>query len=76
MKNQFTACEYFVNYNDFGKALNAIFDIREKFINDFVFSDIRIVGPDNIPFSPCKGRRAISINLSFLLKCSISLKLG
>ena len=60
--------EFFLKYDDFIEAMNAMYKIKDTF-NHLVFaSEIRMVAGDNIPLSPAKGQPKGVLGLHFTWK--------
>lgn len=47
--------EYFVKYSDFIPAMNALYAIKDKFIDIVRVNEIRMAKADSIFMSPCRG---------------------
>lgn len=60
-----THSEYFIDYDKFYEALQAIYGIRDKFLHLLHSSEFRLVCPDLLPLSPAKGRRAVIIHFTW-----------
>lgn len=60
--------EYFIPFEHFKEALDALYEIRDTFRHLVQTTELRFVCADNIPMSPAKGKNVVGFHMTWFRK--------